>query len=81
MCKVSCSDTAVRVCETAMELLGNHGVLHANYAEKGFRDARLTQIYEGTNEINRLAVIEDLQEMFLDAINRGGDNSDADQSE
>jgi len=56
-----------------MELLGNHGVLHGNYVEKSFRDVRLTQIYEGTNQINRLAVIEDLQEQFLDAINsRGG---------
>jgi alkylation response protein AidB-like acyl-CoA dehydrogenase len=73
MCKVACSDTAVRVCENAMELLGNHGVLHGNYVEKSFRDVRLTQIYEGTNQINRLAVIEDLQEQFLDAINsRGG---------
>jgi alkylation response protein AidB-like acyl-CoA dehydrogenase len=73
MCKVACSDTAVRVCENAMELLGNHGVLHSNYVEKSFRDVRLTQIYEGTNQINRLAVIEDLQEQFLDAINsRGG---------
>ncbi len=80
ICKVSCSDAAVRVCETAMELLGNHGVLHANYAEKGFRDARLTQIYEGTNEINRLAVIEDLQDMFLGAINAIDDDSDDNHS-
>jgi alkylation response protein AidB-like acyl-CoA dehydrogenase len=73
MCKVACSDTAVRVCENAMELLSNHGVLHSNYVEKSFRDVRLTQIYEGTNQINRLAVIEDLQEQFLDDINsRGG---------
>ena len=59
MTKVFCSDTAVRVCETAMELLGNHAILHRNYVEKHFRDARLTQIYEGTNQINRLAIIED----------------------
>jgi alkylation response protein AidB-like acyl-CoA dehydrogenase len=65
MCKVACSDSAVRVCEQAMALLSNHGVLHGNSVEKGFRDARLTQIYEGTNEINRLLIIEDLQEQFL----------------
>jgi alkylation response protein AidB-like acyl-CoA dehydrogenase len=71
MAKVTCSDTAVRVCEQAMELLSNHGVLHSNYVEKAFRDARLTQIYEGTNQINRLQIIEDLQEQFLDKINDG----------
>ncbi len=70
MCKVRCSDAALRVCESAMELLGNHGVLHRNYVEKHFRDARLTQIYEGTNQINRLAVIEDFQEVFLEKLNQ-----------
>ena len=59
MTKVFCSDQAVRVCERAMDLLGNHGVVHGNRVEKAFRDARLTQIYEGTNQINRLALIED----------------------
>jgi alkylation response protein AidB-like acyl-CoA dehydrogenase len=47
-----------------MELMGNHGLLHHNDAEKRFRDARLTQIYEGTNQINRLAVIEDQMEQL-----------------
>jgi alkylation response protein AidB-like acyl-CoA dehydrogenase len=65
MSKFRCSEAAVRVCETAMELLSQHGVLHRNYVEKHFRDARLTPIYEGTNEINRLAVIEDFQEQLL----------------
>jgi alkylation response protein AidB-like acyl-CoA dehydrogenase len=38
--------------------------------EKIYRDARLTQIFEGTNQINRLAVIEDQQEQFLARIGR-----------
>jgi alkylation response protein AidB-like acyl-CoA dehydrogenase len=71
MCKVRGSDAAVRVCELALGLLGNHAVLHRNYVEKHFRDARLTQIYEGTNQINRLAVIEDFQEVLLAKIHRG----------
>lgn len=57
--KVFCSDTAMRVCDAAMDLLGNHALAHGNYVEKHFRDARLTQIYEGTNQINRLAILED----------------------
>ena len=64
MTKVFCADTAVRVCEAAMELLGNHGYLRGG-VEKAYRDARLTQIYEGTNQINRLAVIEDQAEQLM----------------
>jgi len=60
--KVFCSDTSVKVCESAMELLGDHGYLHHHLVEKTYRDARLTQIYEGTNQINRLAIIEDAME-------------------
>lgn len=56
--KVFASDTAVRVCSRAMELMGDHGYLHAHGVERAWRDARLTQIYEGTNQINRLALFE-----------------------
>ena len=55
------TDAALRACTRAMDLLGNHSVRHDALVEKAYRDARLTQIFEGTNEINRLAVIEDLQ--------------------
>ncbi|MBW1781579.1 MAG: acyl-CoA/acyl-ACP dehydrogenase [Deltaproteobacteria bacterium] len=56
--KVFCSDTAWSVCNAAMELLGDHGYLHSQGVEKAARDVRLTQIYEGTNQINRLAIFE-----------------------
>ena len=70
MCKFHCTDEAVRVVEMALELMGNHGTLHGSAVEKMYRDARLTQIFEGTNQINRLAVIEDQQEQFLARIER-----------
>jgi alkylation response protein AidB-like acyl-CoA dehydrogenase len=66
--KFYCTDTARRVCEMAMDLMSNQSVLHENRVEKAFRDARLTQIFEGTNQINRLGVIEDDQERLLEAI-------------
>jgi alkylation response protein AidB-like acyl-CoA dehydrogenase len=56
--KVFASDTAFRVCGQAMDLMGDHGTLHAHGVERAWRDARLTQIYEGTNQINRLALFE-----------------------
>jgi alkylation response protein AidB-like acyl-CoA dehydrogenase len=56
--KVFCADTSWEVCNQALDLLGNHGALRRNSVEKAARDARLTQIYEGTNQINRLAIFE-----------------------
>jgi alkylation response protein AidB-like acyl-CoA dehydrogenase len=56
--KTFCSDKAWEVCNAAMELLGDHGCLHGQGIEKAARDARLAQIYEGTNQINRLGVFE-----------------------
>jgi alkylation response protein AidB-like acyl-CoA dehydrogenase len=46
------------VATRAVDLLADSGTLHANRVEKALRDARLNQIYEGTNQINRLALIE-----------------------
>jgi len=63
--KFYCTDLAVKVCKRAMDMMSNHGGLHSNSAEKAFRDARLTQIFEGTNQINRLALIEDIQEQLV----------------
>ncbi len=56
--KVFASDTAYRVSNLAMEIMGDYGYVHEYGVEKALRDARLTQIYEGTNQVNRLAVIE-----------------------
>jgi alkylation response protein AidB-like acyl-CoA dehydrogenase len=56
--KVFASDTAFKVCNQAMELMGDQGYLHKNGVERAWRDSRLTQIYEGTNQINRLALFE-----------------------
>lgn len=64
MAKVFCADQSVAVCERAMDLMGNHGFLREHRVEKAYRDARLTQIYEGTNQINRLSIIEDQMEFL-----------------
>lgn len=63
--KFYCTDVAMQVCESAMDILGNQSLAQQQGAEKLFRDARLTQIFEGTNQINRLSLIEDMQEEFL----------------
>jgi alkylation response protein AidB-like acyl-CoA dehydrogenase len=58
-----------------MDLMGNHALRHGQ-PEKAFRDARLTQIYEGTNQINRLAIIEDQMEALLALANKQHGNGD-----
>ncbi|OGP60547.1 MAG: hypothetical protein A2V67_15175 [Deltaproteobacteria bacterium RBG_13_61_14] len=60
--KCFAGDTAFAICHKAMELMGDHGYLHGHGVEKAMRDSRLNQIYEGTNQINRLALIEDAWE-------------------
>lgn len=56
--KVYASDMAVEICKQAMAIMGDAGIVHEYGVEKALRDARLTQIYEGTNQINRHAIIE-----------------------
>ncbi len=68
MSKFYCTDGAVEVVNMAMDLMGHHSLDHCHRIEKVFRDVRLTQIFEGTNQINRLAVIEDSQEELLGQI-------------
>lgn len=66
LCKFHVTDRAQHVCEMAMDLLADHGGRHQQKVEKIFRDVRLTRIFEGTNQINRLSMIEDWQTQLLD---------------
>jgi acyl-CoA dehydrogenase len=54
MTKFSCTDLAVENCTKALDLMGADGTRHDAGAEKLLRDAKLLQIYEGTNEVNRI---------------------------
>jgi len=56
MAKVFASDTAVKVATDAVQIMGAYGTTGRSGAEKYFRDAKMTQIFEGTNEICRLAI-------------------------
>jgi alkylation response protein AidB-like acyl-CoA dehydrogenase len=56
MVKTFCSDTAMRVTRDALEILGAYGYSTDCEVEKLVRDAKIMQIYEGTNQIQRLVV-------------------------
>jgi alkylation response protein AidB-like acyl-CoA dehydrogenase len=56
MAKCFASDAANWIATTALQIYGGYGYVKEYPAERYFRDARITQIYEGTNEIQRLVV-------------------------
>jgi len=60
MCKLVCSDTAMEVTTKAVQVLGGYGYMRAHPVERMMRDAKATQIYEGTNEIQRLVIAREL---------------------
>lgn len=56
MAKMYASDTAMKVTTNAVQILGGYGYTHEYPVERMMRDAKITQIYEGTNEIQRVVV-------------------------
>lgn len=60
MAECFCSDTAMRVTTEAIQILGGYGYVEDHPLERMFRDAKLTQIFEGTNEIQRIVIARDL---------------------
>lgn len=60
MAKCTASDTAMRVTTDAVQILGGYGYMKDYPVERMMRDAKLTQIYTGTNQIMRLIAGRDL---------------------
>jgi len=56
MCKVFASDVAMKVTTDAVQLFGGYGYCRDYPIEKYMRDAKITQIYEGANQIQRLVI-------------------------
>jgi alkylation response protein AidB-like acyl-CoA dehydrogenase len=61
MAKLFCSDVAMRVTVEAVQVLGGYGYVKDYPVERMMRDAKITQIYEGTNEIQRLVIARSLR--------------------
>jgi alkylation response protein AidB-like acyl-CoA dehydrogenase len=58
--KLYCSDVAMAVTTEAVQVLGGYGYIKEYPVERMLRDAKITQIYEGTNEIQRLVIAREL---------------------
>jgi alkylation response protein AidB-like acyl-CoA dehydrogenase len=56
MAKLIASDNAMRVTVEAIQVLGGYGYVNEYPVERMMRDAKITQIYEGTNEIQRVVI-------------------------
>jgi alkylation response protein AidB-like acyl-CoA dehydrogenase len=60
MAKLVCSDVAMEVTVEAVQILGGYGYIKEYPVERMMRDAKITQIYEGTNEIQRLVIAREM---------------------
>jgi len=60
MVKTLASDAAMKVTTDAVQILGGYGYMKEFPVERMMRDAKVTQIFEGTNQIQRMLVARDL---------------------
>jgi alkylation response protein AidB-like acyl-CoA dehydrogenase len=58
--KCFASDAAMRITTDAVQVLGGYGYIREYPVERMMRDAKITQIYEGTNQIQRVVIAREL---------------------
>ena len=56
MAKMTCTNVAMEVTTECVQMLGGNGYMKEYHVERMMRDAKITQIYEGTNEIQKLVI-------------------------
>lgn len=56
MAKMTCTNVAMEVTTECVQMLGGNGYMKDYHVERMMRDAKITQIYEGTNEIQKLVI-------------------------
>ncbi len=60
MAKLLCADVAMQVTTDAVQILGGYGYINEYPVERMMRDAKITQIYEGTQEVQRLVIAREM---------------------
>jgi butyryl-CoA dehydrogenase len=56
MCKMCASEAAIFVTKEAVQIHGGYGYITDYEVERMYRDAKITEIYEGTNEVQRVVI-------------------------
>jgi alkylation response protein AidB-like acyl-CoA dehydrogenase len=77
MSKFFASDVAMKITTDAVQILGGYGCLKSGNLERTMRDAKITQIYEGTNQVQRFVVAEQLVKEFPEKYGMGRDWSES----
>lgn len=62
--KLFASELSEEVCSHAIQIHGGYGYLEDYTVERLYRDARITQIYEGTSEVQRLLIARELKNLL-----------------
>ncbi|NMA63427.1 MAG: acyl-CoA dehydrogenase [Syntrophomonadaceae bacterium] len=62
--KCFCGDTAMKVTTDAVQVYGGYGYTKEYPVEKYFRDAKIMQIFEGTNQVQRVVIANDIRRNF-----------------
>ena len=60
MCKLLASETAMWTTTQAIQIFGGYGYVTEYPVERLFRDAKVTEIYEGTSEVQRIVIAREL---------------------
>ncbi|AMB84748.1 acyl-CoA dehydrogenase [Pseudomonas agarici] len=63
--KLFASEMAEKVCSSALQIHGGYGYLEDYPVERYYRDARITQIYEGSSEIQRMLIARELKHYLV----------------
>lgn len=66
MCKCFATDTAMKVATDAVQIFGGYGFMEDYPVAKFFRDAKILQIYEGTNQVQRIVTARNLTKGLMD---------------
>jgi alkylation response protein AidB-like acyl-CoA dehydrogenase len=60
MAKLHCTDTAMQLAIDGVQLAGEEGAVAGSPFERHMRDAKALQIYEGSNQVQRIVIARDL---------------------
>jgi butyryl-CoA dehydrogenase len=64
MAKLAASEASTFITHQAIQILGGNGYVTEYPAERHYRDARITEIYEGTSEIQRLVIANNVLKQY-----------------